>query len=242
MKIRRSRQPARRCGGFHIFLMGGPGKPSSGHGLPTLPDLSGNPHVEKLLLAIRSCVICKAHLPFPPRPIIQAGASARILVIGQAPGMKVQLSGIPWDDASGRELRRWMGVTEDIFYDDTRLALLPMGFCYPGKGPSGDLPPRPECAPKWHQELRSQLTGVRLTILIGQYAQKYHLGDQFKGSITETVRSFREYLPDFLPLVHPSPRNRIWQARNPWFENDVLPVLQSSVANALATGKGPYQH
>tara|TARA_Y100001972_G_scaffold69855_1_gene85123 strand:+ start:4387 stop:4818 length:432 start_codon:yes stop_codon:yes gene_type:complete len=138
-------------------------------------------------------------------------------------------SGVPWDDASGNELRRWLGVSKKEFYDPDFFGLIPMGFCYPGKGKSGDLPPRPECAPQWHEQLLSCMQDVKLTILIGQYAQKYYLGDRFNKSLTENVKNFRSFLPEYLPLVHPSPRNRIWQKKNPWFEEEVIPVLQEVV-------------
>ena len=189
--------------------------------------------MENLLTEVRSCEICKAHLPNPPKPIVQASEASKIVIIGQAPGQKVQNSGVPWDDPSGKELRRWLGVTEDTFYDPDQIALLPMGFCYPGKGKSGDLPPRPECAPQWHHEILSGMTNIQITLLIGQYAQRYYLGDSFKSNITENVRSFRDFWPKHLPLVHPSPRNRIWQRKNPWFEEEVVPQLQQVVSKIL---------
>lgn len=171
-------------------------------------------------------MVCKSYLPDLPKPVVQASVNAKIVIIGQAPGKKVQQSGIPWDDQSGNELRRWLGVTKEQFYDDRLFALIPMGFCYPGKGISGDLPPRPECAPLWHERLLKPIKDVRLTILIGQYAQNYYLKDVKKRSLTERVRNFRDYLPSFLPLVHPSPRNKIWQKRNPWFESEVVPFIR----------------
>ena len=185
--------------------------------------------MKTLLQKIRSCEQCKAFLPNKPRPIIQASTESKIVIIGQAPGTKVQLSGIPWDDLSGNELRRWLGVTKEEFYDSKLFALMPMGFCYPGKGTSGDLPPRPECAPLWHGQLLTKMKKVRLIILIGQYSQKYYLGENFKNNLTGNVRSFRDFLPQYLPLVHPSPRNKIWQKKNPWFEKDVIPILQKIV-------------
>jgi len=185
--------------------------------------------VDNLLQQIGGCLICQGLLPHDPRPVLQASVNSSILIIGQAPGSKVHNSGVPWDDASGKELRRWLGVTKDEFYDPDFFGLIPMGFCYPGKGKSGDLPPRPECAPQWHKQLLSKMHHVKLTILIGQYAQKYYLGDQFDKSLTENVKNFRSFLPDYLPLVHPSPRNRIWQKKNPWFEDEVVPVLQEVV-------------
>lgn len=180
--------------------------------------------MEKLLQEIRNCTVCKEFLPFKPRPIVSASKTAKIVIIGQAPGMKVQQSGIPWDDASGKELRRWLDIDTQTFYDESKIAIVPMGFCYPGKGKSGDLPPRKECVPLWHQKLFDCMNEVEL-ILIGQYAQKYYLKNP-KQNLTETVRNFNDYLPKYLPLPHPSPRNRIWMKKNSWFETAVIPILQ----------------
>jgi uracil-DNA glycosylase family 4 len=182
--------------------------------------------MKKLLTEIRACTVCTKYLPNKPRPIIQAGINAKIVIIGQAPGQKVQDSGIPWDDQSGNELRRWLGVSKKEFYDSNVFALVPMGFCYPGKGASGDLPPRPECASLWHQRLLSKMMQVQLIILIGQYAQKYYLGEELKPTLTDTVKNFKAYLPKYLPLVHPSPRNKVWQKKNPWFEAEIVPALR----------------
>jgi uracil-DNA glycosylase len=189
--------------------------------------------MKKLLLEIRGCTVCKKMLPNDPRPILQAGVQSKIVIIGQAPGQKVQTSGIPWDDQSGNELRRWLGVTKEQFYNEKIFALVPMGFCYPGKGISGDLPPRPECAPLWHNALLKKMKNIKLIILIGQYSQKYYLGEKLKPTLTETVKNYPEYLPGFLPLVHPSPRNKIWQKKNAWFELDVVPQLQKIVKENL---------
>ncbi|MEQ8415581.1 MAG: uracil-DNA glycosylase family protein [Imperialibacter sp.] len=189
--------------------------------------------MDKLLNDIRACSLCKEHLPYVPRPIIQAGSSARIVIIGQAPGMKVQQSGIPWDDASGDNLRSWLGIDRETFYNDKLLTLMPMGFCYPGTGKSGDLPPRPECAPLWHQPVIASMPEVELTLLIGQYAQAYYLKQRCKNTLTETVKNYQTYLPDYLPLPHPSPRNNIWQKKNSWFREEVLPALQSLVTPLL---------
>jgi uracil-DNA glycosylase len=189
--------------------------------------------MEKLLSEIRACVVCKNFLPNQPRPIVQASAHSKIVIIGQAPGQKVQDSGIPWADASGNELRRWLGVSKEQFYDSTLFALVPMGFCYPGKGSSGDLPPRPECAPLWHKQLLTKMKKVQLTILIGQYAQKYYLGEILKPTVTDTVKNHHAYLPKYLPLVHPSPRNKIWQKKNPWFEMDIVPALQRIIKQTI---------
>ncbi len=184
---------------------------------------------------IAACRVCTAHLPLGPRPVVRAGdARARVLVIGQAPGTKVHASGVPWDDASGHRLRTWLGVTADDFYDQTKFAIVPMGFCYPGRGKGGDMPPRPECAPLWHDRILAELPSIRLTLLIGTYAQARYLGGRRKATLGETVRAWQDYVDDgFLPLVHPSPRNAIWLKRNPWFEAEVVPYLQNAVAEVL---------
>ncbi|MCB0646098.1 MAG: uracil-DNA glycosylase family protein [Saprospiraceae bacterium] len=189
--------------------------------------------MEELLKEIRACTVCQAHLPHLPRPVLQASEASKVLIIGQAPGLKVQQSGIPWDDASGDNLRKWLGITSDAFYNDKYIALLPMGFCYPGTGKTGDLPPRPECAPMWHQKVLDCLQEVELTLLIGQYAQKHYLGNQSKENLTRTVQNFEAYLPEFFPLPHPSPRNNIWQKKNPWFGENLLPELQRRVREIL---------
>jgi uracil-DNA glycosylase len=183
--------------------------------------------MQSLLREIRQCRHCEASLPQGPRPVVAASRTARILIIGQAPGLRVHASGVPWADASGRELRRWLGVDEAAFYDPRRFALMPMGFCYQGKGRSGDLPPRPECAPLWHPRLLAAMPHVRLTLLVGAYAQRHYLGVDAGPTLTATVGDFRRYLPRFLPLPHPSPRNRPWVAKNPWFEADLLPELRA---------------
>ena len=189
--------------------------------------------MKKLLDEIRHCTVCKKFLPNKPRPIIQASTRSKILIIGQAPGQKVQDSGIPWNDASGKELRRWLGVTSEEFYNDKLFALMPMGFCFPGKGTSGDLPPRPECAPLWHKLLLAKMKNVKLTILIGHYSQKLYLGERFNDSLTANVKNYHQFLPQYLPLVHPSPRNKIWQKKNPWFELELVPGLKEIVAKLL---------
>lgn len=187
-----------------------------------------------LLERIRACTVCRAQLPHGCRPVLQAGPGARLLVIGQAPGRRVHASGIPFDDASGQRLRDWLGLDRDTFYDPERVAIVPMGFCYPGSGRSGDLPPRPECAPLWHRQLLPQLPAVRLTLAIGQYAQAALLGPRRGRSLTDNVRNWQQHLAaGVLPLPHPSPRNRLWLARNPWFAAELLPVLRQQVAAAL---------
>jgi len=185
-----------------------------------------------LLTEVRACTICDAHLPLGPRPVLQLHPKARILIVGQGPGRKVHESGIPFDDASGNRLRKWLGVTREVFYDPKQLAILPMGFCYPGTGKTGDLPPRPECAPAWRERLLRSLRNLELTLVIGQYAQAYHLADA-RSLLTENVRGWREYWPGTVPLPHPSPRNNIWLRRNPWFEAELLPVLRKRIAAVL---------
>lgn len=189
--------------------------------------------MEQLLSQIRSCTHCKEHLPLGPRPIVAAHPESKIIIIGQAPGTKVHQTGIPWDDPSGKQLRNWLGVSDEQFYDERLFAIVPMGFCYPGKGKSGDLPPRPECAPQWHAPLMEQMPNLKLVILIGQYAQKHYLRDDMKGNLTETVKNYREFLPEYFVLPHPSPRNQFWLSKNPWFEEEVLPDLKKKVLESL---------
>jgi len=188
----------------------------------------------KVLLAeARACVLCAAHLPHDPRPVLRLGRGARIVIIGQAPGAKVHASGLPWDDDSGDHLREWLQVDRTTFDDPDSIAILPMGFCWPGRRSGGDLPPRPECAPAWHQRLLAEMPRRQLALLVGQYAQAHYLGGRAKGSLTETVRSFEEYLPGHLPLPHPSWRSKIWMKKNPWFERALLPTLRRRVEEAL---------
>jgi uracil-DNA glycosylase len=201
-------------------------------------DLSrsvSTPRLPALLKAVRACTLCAPYLPLGPRPVLQAHEMARILIAGQAPGRKVHATGVPFDDASGERLRNWMGISRDNFYDPHRCAILPMGFCYPGTGRSGDLPPRPECAPAWRADLLAAMPQVQLTLVIGQYAMAYHL-PRYKGSLTEAVKAWREHGPGLMPLPHPSPRNNGWLKRNPWFELEVLPALRARVAHALSDG------
>lgn len=189
------------------------------------------PGLAKLLKEVRACTTCTKHLPLGPRPIVRIAPSATILIIGQAPGTKVHESGIPWDDKSGDRLREWLAVDKDTFYDESRIAIMPMGFCYPGVQKSGgDAPPRPECAPLWHEQLRAHLPNIKLTLLIGMYAQSYYLGDRRKKTMTETVKAWTEYQPDgLLPTPHPSWRSTGWLKKNLWFEKEVLPVLRNAL-------------
>jgi uracil-DNA glycosylase len=192
--------------------------------------------LEKLLQEVRGCRACEAYLPLGPRPILQISGSARILIVGQAPGVAVHRTGIPWNDPSGKTLRAWMGVDEAVFYDARRIAIIPMGYCYPGRGKSGDLPPRRECAELWLDKLLGYLPDIELTLLIGQYAQRHFLASRRKASLTETVRSWQDYGPDLLPLPHPSPRNRGWLKRNPWFESELLPAMRGRITEVLGCG------
>jgi uracil-DNA glycosylase len=186
---------------------------------------------DALLREVRKCRICP--LPHGARPVLQADPKARILIAGQAPGRRVHESGVPFQDPSGDRLRAWMGITSEVFYDASKVAILPMGFCYPGAGRSGDLPPRPECAPAWREQLLAALPRVELTLVIGTYAQAYHLGEAQQEDLTSTVRAWRDHWPEQLPLPHPSPRNNPWLRKNPWFEEDVLPTLRRRIKKLL---------
>jgi uracil-DNA glycosylase len=187
--------------------------------------------LDQLLSEIRGCRACAAQLPLGPRPVLQAGPQARMLIASQAPGTKVHESGVPFDDASGDRLRSWLGVTREQFHDPALFAIVPMGFCYPGRGAGGDAPPRPECARLWRGRLLARLPRIELTLLVGGHAQAHALG---KGAMTERVRNFRDHLPDFFPLPHPSWRSRLWEARHPWFGEEVLPALRARVAEHIA--------
>jgi uracil-DNA glycosylase len=189
----------------------------------------------RLLSLVRACRECESDLPHGPRPVIQLGRGARLVIIGQAPGSRVHESGIPWQDDSGEHLRSWLSATEAQFYDPSQVALIPMGFCYPGKKGKADAPPRPECAPLWHDRLLGQLPDDALILLVGQYAQARYLGAARKKTLTETVRAYKEYLPRFFPLPHPSWRSKIWMAKNPWFEKSVLPHLRRHIRTTLAS-------
>lgn len=185
-----------------------------------------------------ACRICELDLPLGPRPVFSIHPKSKILIIGQAPGTKVHSTGIPWNDPSGEELRRWLQIDRATFYNPEIFGIMPMGFCYPGKGKSGDLPPSPVCAPKWHQTFRRMMPNIELTLLIGSYAQDYYLSGVQNKTLTETVRAWEEYLPEFFPLVHPSPRNRLWQKKNPWFELNLLPELRKRVFRVLEKSMG----
>ena len=187
--------------------------------------------LETVMAEARACRACVPYLPLGPRPVIRGHASARLLIVGQAPGTKVHETGIPWNDPSGKRLRAWLQLDDDTFYDEDRIAIIPMGFCYPGtNGKGGDAPPRPECAPLWHKRLVALMPDIRLTLLVGSYAQAYTLGP---GSMSERVQAFRSHLPRHFPLPHPSWRTVGWERRHPWFGTDVLPALRDAVARAL---------
>jgi len=184
----------------------------------------------QLLRNIRACTHCSHTLPCGPRPVLQVHAAARLRIVGQAPGRKVHDTGIPWNDSSGDRLRNWLGLTREQFYDPRKVAIIPMGFCYPGKADSGDNPPRPECAPRWHEKLNAHLPNVALTLLIGRYAHDHYLGSRRKATLGETVKAWKEYLPQgYLPLAHPSPRNQPWLAKNPWFEEELVGELRAVI-------------
>lgn len=192
-----------------------------------------NEESDALYKAIRRCRVCESELLAGVNPVLTIDDRSKILIVGQAPGTKVHASGIPWDDQSGKELRRWLGVTEETFYDPKNFAIVPMGFCYPGKGRNGDLPPRIECAPLWHEPILAQLQNVELTLLIGQYAQSYYLREEKYRTLTETVKNYQRYLPRYFPLPHPSPRNFIWMSKNRWFKEEAVPVLAEWIDRIL---------
>jgi uracil-DNA glycosylase len=196
--------------------------------------MTGQPDLAEIVAAARACRICEKDLPLGPRPVLRAQASARLLIIGQAPGTRVHETGIPWNDRSGERLRDWLQVTPEVFYDETRVAIVPMGFCYPGvDARGGDKPPRRECAETWHAPVLAGLPNVELTLLIGLYAQARYLGPRRKAKLSETVRAWRDYGPGFIPLPHPSWRNTAWLRKNPWFETDLLPALREQVRALL---------
>ena len=184
--------------------------------------------MNSLLNDVRKCTLCSEYLPFDPKPILHFSKSAKVLIVGQAPGVKAHTSGIPWNDASGDRLREWFGVSREQFYDESIFAIVPMGFCYPGKGKSGDLPPRPECSAKWMSPILDYLGQIQLKVLIGAYSQEYFLKIR-SGQLTKTVKNWKKFGPDVFPLPHPSPRNNIWLKKNPWFQRDLLPKLKKSM-------------
>ncbi len=190
--------------------------------------------MKELLSEIKQCTVCAQHLDLGPRPVVSGHIDSKIIIIGQAPGTKVHASGVPWDDASGKQLRKWLGVSDEDFYDAKKFAIVPMGFCYPGKGKSGDLPPRPECAPLWHDSLLAKMPNVKSIILIGIYAQQYYLKKSAKKTLTETVKNYENYLPNYFVLPHPSPRNRFWLTKNPWFDQEVLPKFRETIDSILS--------
>lgn len=189
--------------------------------------------MKELLEQIRNCNICEKYLPLGANPVMAASSKSKIIIIGQAPGRIVHNTNIPWNDKSGDNLRNWLGIDKSLFYNTDLIALMPMGFCYPGTGKSGDLPPRPECAPLWHSRLLANMPDAKLILLIGQYAQNYYLGNKTKSTLTENVRNFKMYLPKYFLLPHPSSRNNIWQAKNPWFGSEVLPELKKQIQMIL---------
>lgn len=193
---------------------------------------AGRRELIDVLTDARSCTICAEHLPLGPRPIVQAEATARIVIIGHAPGKRVHESGVPWDDPSGKRLRAWLGLSDEQFYDPALVAIMPMGFCYPGTGSSGDMPPRPECAPQWHPAILDRLPSDRLEVILGQWAQQRYVADRGR-TLTDTVAKWRTYLPNQIVMPHPSPRNNRWLVRNPWFETDTLPAVKTRVAEVL---------
>jgi uracil-DNA glycosylase len=190
--------------------------------------------LDRLFAEVRACTVCAPHLPLGPRPVVRGRASARLLITSQAPGTRVHETGLSFNDRSGDRLREWLGIDRDTFYDESRIAIIPMGFCYPGRDKGGgDLPPRPECAPLWHAKVRAHLPRIELTLLVGSYAINADLGKRAKATMTETVMAWREYLPAYLPLPHPSWRTTFWERRNPWFAAELLPELQRRAAALL---------
>lgn len=185
--------------------------------------------MDTLLRKILQCEVCKDYLPLGTRPVVQLSSFSKIIIIGQAPGKRVHETGIPWNDASGRKLREWLNVDEAAFYDPSIFSIMPMGFCFPGKGISGDIAPSPDCAPLWHPQFFKNLKTKPLILLIGQYAQRYYLKKEFKGNLTETVKSYKEFLPEYFPLPHPSPRNQNWIKINSWFMEETVPELRKKI-------------
>lgn len=221
-------------GGFHLLIkklkhqqLQLEGSLLTSHGYQLM-----NCQCDKLFAQARNCSTCTTKLPMPPKPVIQGSATSKVLIIGQAPGKKAHDSCRPWNDPSGDRLRDWLNISVEDFYDASRIALLPMGFCYPGKGKTGDLPPLKECAPKWHSNLITSMQ-IQITFLIGQYAQNYYLRDKF--SLTERVKNWRNYLPQYIVLPHPSPRNNIWLKQNQWFEQQTIPDIKQLIKPFLVS-------
>lgn len=185
--------------------------------------------LQRLFRRVRACRVCAEHLPLGPKPVLRASSTARLMIVGQAPGTRVHETGIPFNDPSGDRLRGWLGIGRETFYDESRIAIVPTAFCYPGRKGSGDAPPRPECAPLWHPELARLMPEIELTLLVGAYAQAYYLGEKCGATLAETVRNWRAFLPAYLPTPHPSPRNQLWLKRNPWFEAEVVPEMRRRV-------------
>lgn len=188
--------------------------------------------LDLLLREIRTCDVCANSLPLGANPVIQASKEAKLLIIGQAPGVKVHETSIPWNDPSGNRLRSWLDIDKETFYNPDKIVIMPMGLCYPGKGNSGDLPPRKECAPLWHQRVLAELPNIEMTLLIGQYAQSYYLKDK-PVTLTETVQQWQKWAPRFIPLPHPSPRNTLWLKKNPWFEEEVVEYIRKHVHSCI---------
>ena len=204
--------------------------------IPIHTNVSSQPMhstLDDLLDAVRACRVCERHLPLGPRPVLQAHAGARLLIVGQAPGLRVHTTGIPWSDASGERLREWMSVDQATFYDASRVAIVPMGYCYPGRANGGDMAPRRECAELWLDRLLAALPDIQLTLLVGQHAQRHFLRGRRKRSLSETTKAWREYSPHYFPLPHPSPRNQPWFKRNPWFKQQLIPALQARITPLL---------
>src|SRR5512139_2891215 len=215
---------------------------SSSSSSTTPADLSQPEGLGGLVEKVQACTVCAASLPHSPRPILLASPTARLLSVGQAPGRRVHETGIAWNDPSGDLLRQWLGMTREQFYDVSRIAIVHTGLCYPGTVKGSDLPPRPECAPLWHPLLRAAMPDIRLTLLIGAYAQAHYLGRRRGRTLADTVHAWRDFLPEFFPLPHPSPRNRLWFKRHPWFEQEVLPALRERVGALLSTGDNGGAH
>ena len=192
----------------------------------------------QLIKRVEACEVCRDHLPGKPRPVVQCRSAARLLIVGEAPGPQAHRTGIPWNDPSGQCLRTWMGISRKVFYEHSAIAILPMGFCYPGKRSFGDLPPRSECAPQWHDQLLQQMPAIELTLVVGQLAHDHYLPDRGTYGLTQTIRHWERFLPDFLPLPDPSPKNHLWVETNSWFEADVLPGLRKRVAKLLRINGG----